>query len=87
VATSTSTQVPFACEASTSSAIDCCHNSCSIGIDDNASLSVGESLVVILISVLESICVPCAQNDRGLLRVRLKPGKRSNLLFFQRPPH
>jgi hypothetical protein len=58
VATSTSTQVPFACNDSISSAIECCDNSCSIGVDDNASLSVGESLVVILISVLELFCVP-----------------------------
>jgi hypothetical protein len=57
-------------------------NSCSIGVDDNASLSVSESLVVILIYVMESCCVPRAQNDRGFLRVRLKPGKRSNLFVF-----
>jgi hypothetical protein len=69
----------FACNDSISSAIDSCHNSCSIGVDDNASLSVGESLFVILIYVLESFCVPGAQNDRGLLQVRLQPGKRSNI--------
>jgi hypothetical protein len=83
VATSTATQVIFfACNDSISSAIDCCHNSCSIGVDDSASLSVGESLFVILINVLESFCVPGAQKDRGLLRVQLQPGKRSNIFVF-----
>jgi hypothetical protein len=79
--------VPFACNDSISSAIDCCHNSCPIGVDENASLSVGESLLVILIYVFESFCVPRAQNDRGLLRVRLKPGNDQTSLVCQWPPH
>jgi hypothetical protein len=62
---------PFACNDSNFSEIDCCLNSRSIGVDDNASLSVAESPLVILKYALQSFYVSRSQYDRGLLHVRL----------------
>jgi hypothetical protein len=87
VVTSTFSQVPFASSDIISSAIDCWQNSCPVGVDGNASLSVGESLVVMLIFVFESRFVfPVPKTIEASCEYGLSLGNAQTYLFCQWHP-